>query len=113
MRSDLIAALQNVVELILGDTEVRCAPDWTPVAEQDRLGRLVPYPQSHRRLVRHVAMALDGDELICSGTLGAFDVRAQLVKRLAADPAAAAVLEQKDRPLARFGDGGFELVDVR
>ncbi len=57
-------------------------------------------------------MALDGDELVRGSDRRALNVRAQLVERLAADPARAAVLEQEDWPFARLRDRGFELVDV-
>jgi len=104
--------LQDVVELIFGDPEVGCTPHGTAVTKQDRLRRFVPDAQPRRGLVRNMAMALNGDELICRRALRAFNMGAQLIKRLAANPAVAAVFEQEDGPLARFGDGGVELFNV-
>jgi len=109
---NLITTLQDVVELIFRDAEVRSAPDGASIAKQDRLRRFVSDAQPRRGLVRNVAMALDGDELVGCRAACPFNVRAQLIQRLAADSAVAAVFEQKNRPFAGFGDSGFELFNV-
>ena len=57
-------------------------------------------------------MRLNRNHLICRRAGGPIDVRVELVQRLAADAAVAAVLEEQDRTISRFGDGGLQLVKV-
>src|SRR4051794_31034578 len=99
--------------MVGSDTEMRGRPDGLAIAEQDSLRRLVPDTEPQGRFVRNTTMALHGDQLVRDSGLGAFDVRPELIERLAADAARAAVFEHEHGPLSRFGDGGLELVDIR
>ena len=69
-------------------------------------------PKPRSGLFRKPAVALYCDEFVARLHLCAFDMRVQLIERFAADSARAAVFEKKDRPFARLGEGGLELVDV-
>jgi hypothetical protein len=108
----LDGALQHVIELIFRDPEVGRAPDWAPVAKENHLRRLMANTEARRRLIGNIAMALHCDDLVRHTAVGGVNVRAQLIQRFAADPARAAVLEQKDGPLTRLGNRRFELVDM-
>ena len=111
--SDSGLGIERLIELALRDAEMRRAPHWPALAEQDRLGRLVPDPKPRGGLFRKAAVALHSDQLVARAHFCAFDMRVQLIERFAADSAGAAVFEKEDGPFARFGDGGLELVDVR
>ena len=62
--------------------------------------------------VRHVTMALDGDEVVRGLDSGLGEVSIQLVKRLTADAAVAAVLEEEYGPLTRLGNSRVERSNI-
>ena len=91
---------------------MRSGPDRPAVAEENRLGRFVADAQSSRGFIRELTMTLNRDELVGRRALRVLDVCVQLVKCLAADAARSAVLEQQDGALARFRDGGVQVVEM-
>ena len=97
---------QSVVQLPLGNAEVRRGPHGAAIAEQDRLRRLVTDAQTEGRFVRELTVALHRDQFVRSGAARIFDVRVKFVQRFAADAARAAMFEQENRSLAGFRDGG-------
>jgi hypothetical protein len=77
------------------------------------LWRLVTDAQPKRRFVGQLPVALNRDELVGDNVLRSFDVRVQLIERLAADAASAAVLEEQNRAFAGLRDRGVKLLDMR
>ena len=107
------SALDHLIELTLGDAEVRRRPHRPSVAQQDRLRRLVTDAEPCGRGVRHPPMTLDGDELVRRCGFRLFDMRPKLVQRFATHAAVSAVLEQQHGTITRFRDRRFQLVEVR
>src|SRR5258708_38036101 len=92
---------------------MRGIPDDLPVAQQDRLRRLMTETQQLSRGVGDAAVRLYRDHLVGGGRVRPrIDVSVQLIERFAAHAAETAVLEEEDQPLARFGAGGIKRLEV-
>ena len=91
---------------------MRRAPHDTPVANQQRLGRLVTHAQSRGDSIRYGAVGLHRHHRVLRVGRPLVEVCHELVQRLHACAARMAVLEEEQRSSLRLANEAFEFVNA-
>jgi hypothetical protein len=93
-------------------SEVRGVPNFSPIANENRLWRVVLQAQTRGGFIRHRPRSLYGYQICANLRVGLLEIGFEFIKSPRADRASKAVLKKKDRSVVGLLKRAIQLFDA-